>query len=129
MLSFNHLSEKEQSRVRARADVLSAWEVFIADMDSMEQATREYVERYNDGQLGMSASVMKYVPKVSRASLFRWKKAYAHRGPAGLACHYKTVSVSLIDSQPELLAFAEAVLAKMPHTSPAQYAATDGRRV
>ncbi|KEQ19199.1 Mu transposase C-terminal domain-containing protein [Endozoicomonas numazuensis] len=118
-LAFNNLSPKEQARVRARSEVLAAWEVFVADFEAVEAATREFVDAFNRDQLGLSESVKTFVPKVSRASLFRWKASYADNGPAGLACQYKSVKQSIMDAQPLLVAFAEGMLARMPHTSPA----------
>ena len=118
-VAFNNLNPKEQARVRARSEVLAAWEVFITDLEKIEPATRAFIEAFNSHSLELPEIVTTFVPKVSRATLMRWRSAYAERGPAGLACHYKPVKVSLIDSQPELLDFAEGIMAKMPHTSPA----------
>ena len=115
--AFNQLNPKEQARVHARSEVLASWEVYVTDFEAVEAATREFVEAYNQNQLGISGSVKTFVPKVSRATLMRWKRAYAEQGPAGLAAGYKPVKVSIMDSQPELRAFAEGILAKMPHTS------------
>ena len=117
MAAFNQLSPKEQARVRARIDVLEALEIYVADFESLEVSLREFIGAYNSNQLEMAAQVKIYVPKVSRASLYRWRSAYASEGPAGLACNYKSVKRSLMDSQPELRAFAEGMLAKMPHTT------------
>ncbi|WP_299734063.1 Mu transposase C-terminal domain-containing protein [uncultured Endozoicomonas sp.] len=117
MAAFNQLSPKEQGRVRARIEVLSALEVYVADFESLEASIREFVDAYNSNQLELAALVKSYVPKVSRANLYRWRAAYATEGPAGLACNYKAVKRSLMDTQPELTAFAEGMLAKMPHTS------------
>ena len=117
-LAFNKLGPKEQERVRARSEVLAAWELYIKDFEKIEPATRSFVEDFNHQQLDMPEFVTRYVPKVSRASLMRWKSAYALHGPAGLACHYKITKQSVIDSQPELLAFAEGMVAKMPHIKP-----------
>lgn len=118
-LAFNNLNPKEQDRVRARTEVLACWETYVTDFGSIEAATREFVEDYNANRLGIDDQTRSFVPKVSRATLMRWKRTYAEQGPAGLTCGYKGVKVSLMDAQPELVEFAEAVLAKMPHTKPA----------
>ncbi|OED44066.1 hypothetical protein ACH42_08485 [Endozoicomonas sp. (ex Bugula neritina AB1)] len=117
-IAFNNLSSKEQTRVRARSEVLAAWEMYITDFEAVEMATRQFVEDFNRNQLKLCEQTRIFVPKVSRSTLMRWRQAYAEQGPAGLSAGYKGVKVSLMDSQPELLAFAEAVLAKMPHTKP-----------
>ena len=117
-IAFNNLTPREHARVRARSDVLAAWETYIADFEVMEAATRQFVQDFNADLLGMADETKTFVPKVSRASLMRWKRAYAEQGPAGLAAGYKAVKSSLMDSQPELVSFAEGMLAKMPHIKP-----------
>ena len=117
-LAFSELSPKEQSRIRARSEVLAAWEVYITDFGKIEAATRAFLADFNNGQFDFSADVKTFVPKLSRSSLMRWRSAYAEHGPAGLACGYKATKQSVVSSQPELLAFAEGVLANMPHTKP-----------
>lgn len=116
-VALNKLSPKEQARVRARSEVLAAWEVYITDFDAIDAATREFVDVFNEGRLGMDGSINTFVPKVSRATLMRWRAAYVEQGPAGLSCNYKSLKQSIIDSQPELLNFVEGMLAKMPHTT------------
>lgn len=118
LTAFNQLSPKEQARVKARIEVLTALEVYITDFDSLNQAIREFIDAYNGNQLDLPAQVKSFVPKVSRPSLFRWRSAYASEGAAGLSCHYKGAKRSQVDSQPELLAFAEGMIAKLPHVAP-----------
>ncbi|WP_330925276.1 DNA-binding protein [Candidatus Sororendozoicomonas aggregata] len=118
LAAFNGLAPKEQDRVRARADVLAAWEAFTASYDTIRAGTDAFVLAYNGGGIALEDEVRTWVPKVSRNGLYRWKSVYAEKGPAGLATQYKATRQKMIESQPELLAFAEALVAKMPHITP-----------
>ena len=118
--ALSELSPKEQARVRARTEALACWEVYVKDFEHINEATEEFVDAWNENRLDIAEAIRRYAPKLSRTSLFRWKAAYTREGAAGLAASYQyNGRRSVIEQQPEVLEFVEGMLAKMPHTTPA----------
>ena len=114
--ALNRLNPKEQERVRARIEVLNTLKAYEQSFVTRDEAIRHFVTAYNRGEILHDGPVSQFVPKLSRTTLLRWRSAMALHGAAGLSSNYRATRTSIIDSQAELLHFAEGFLAKLPHS-------------
>lgn len=124
LINYTEFSARELAQIKARSDVLAAMESYIEDFNSLAESTSQrqaihhFATDYNRGRVMLGERVKHYVPKLSRTTVLRWRAAYIKEGPAGLLNDYKSVKRSVIDQHPEVLAFAEGMVGKMPHIRP-----------
>lgn len=113
------LQGRPRSRAEARLAVLDAAADYQrASHLSSSKALAAFCADYNMARIEISDKVHEYVPEISPATIYRWRKRMQHQGAAALAGRYgNRRGTGRIDSQPDLREFAEAFLAEYPHTS------------
>jgi len=116
---FAALADDRQAVAYARADVLAAWDGFLAAsaIGNKKRATAEFARLYNAGEIRVAESIRARVEKVSWTTLTRWQAARETDGLLGLAPSYHNPAKGTTSLAPEMCDFILGMLQKAPHAS------------
>jgi len=106
-----------QARLDTKLEALRLCDLYReAHGITLTQATHAFAEAYNQGRLAIDEQLRAKLPKVSAASLQRWRLQMKNDGITSLAGQYgNRKGTSKIDQQPEMRDFILGVLVKSPH--------------
>ena len=121
LAALTGLKGKAKARAHARLAILTMLDLHVSTLGgSFEQGLQSFIRLYTSGQLNVDQDVKETIPKVTRATLYRWIKELNESGAASLGGKYGgRKGGSLIDSQKPLKEFILGMIAAHPTTSAA----------
>ncbi|PSU49450.1 hypothetical protein C9J12_08145 [Photobacterium frigidiphilum] len=117
-LAMNSITGARKARCLARAEVLSACDIYISKVEEgRTQATKDFVCLFNSKELELDEGTYAVLGgSISDASVRRWRKWYREGGLAALDSRKASnKGAFIIEVQPDMKEFAVAFIAEFPH--------------
>lgn len=112
------LTPRAKARANARQHIVTAWERHLRKNHghNVREATLHFLELFHQGWLTLPNKVILALPKVSIASLYRWRHALREQGTAALGGRYGEQRLAYLNA-PETTALLRRLLAQEPQAT------------
>lgn len=108
------INPRVKARALARQRVVVAWERHLAKSDTtIREATRHFLDLLHQGILELPRHTRELLPRVSAATLYRWRNSLRNNGLPALGGRYWEASEAFLH-RPEVSRFLHALVGDQP---------------
>lgn len=114
LAAYKLLPDARKAEAEARLEILRARDAFLSTCKlSKKKATQLFIREYKAGAIDLPQTALPGKVSLSWATLYRWEKAYAECGLAGLAGQYDATRSTTIPAH--MQDFIKGLLTERPH--------------
>ena len=114
LAAYERLPDARKAEAEARHEILRARDAFLSASNlPKKKGTQLFIREYKAGAIDLAQDNLSGKISLSWTSLYRWEKAFAECGLAGLAGQYDVTRTSTVPTH--MQAFIKGLLTERPH--------------